>query len=74
MLNTKTHLTSMLKRDLNPICDLLFATNQLSCPSHLSNKSVVFGDYRAELSTPITLRVQVVAMPLISSRCALKQM
>ena len=47
------------------ICDLLFATNQLSCPSHLSNKSVVFGDYRAELSTPITLRVQAVAMPLI---------
>ena len=43
LLNTKTHLTSMLKRDLNPICDLLFATNQLSCPSHLSNKSVVFG-------------------------------
>ena len=65
LLNTKTHLTSMLKRDLNPICDLLFATNRLSCPSHLSNKSVVFGDYRAELSTPITLRVQAVAMPLI---------
>ena len=43
LLNTKTHLTSILKRDLNPICDLLFATNQLSCPSHLSNKSVVFG-------------------------------
>ena len=42
-LNTKTHWTSILKRDLNPICDLLFATNQLSCPSHLSNKSVVFG-------------------------------
>ena len=46
LLNTKTYfiLTSMLKRDLNPICsDLLFATNQLSCRSHLSNKSVVFG-------------------------------